>query len=245
MFKVSSVLCFRWLLVLLGVMLTGCALRQNDIQADYTLSRSDVGIVVGSVTSAPDVTRSPPWQEMSTYFFASVDNPNVVGVIRSGSISTWRWDEQRCDMDGIADECGRLFALELPAGEYVIKAVQINDLASEHALYPSEAYSLSLDEFNFTVVAGQTRYLGNLHSHICIGAAGHYGNLSVWAARGAVRDAYNRDWQLLTQKYVVLRQLPVEKAVIKTNPWLWMRPHPAPNQQWPPECGPYPPDGNT
>lgn len=230
--------------VLLCALLMSCASRQKDIPGDYTQGRQNVGIVVGSVTSLPDITRSPPWYEMSTYYYASIDDPNVFGVVRSGNKTTMGWDEQRCDADGLTDECGRLFAVELPAGKYIFKAVQVNDLASAYAIYPSEAYSLPLQDFYFTVVSGEVRYLGNLHSHICIGAAGTYGNLEVWAVRGEVRDAYARDWQLLTQKYAVLGTLPIEKTVIGAKPWLWKRPKPAPEQQWPSECGPYPAEGD-
>lgn len=176
---------------------------------------------------------------MSSYFYAAVDDVRATGVVRSGSNNTLGWDEQSCDADGIAAECGRLFAIELPAGDYVFKAVQVNNLASSPAIYAAEAYSLPLPDYRFTVVAGEVRYLGNLHSRICIGAANAYGNLAVWAARGEVRDAYTRDWPLLMQKYPVLAKLPAAKAVLTAAPWLWKRPKPAPAEQWPTECGPY------
>ena len=228
-------------LVLVSLWLAGCAARQQDIAADSPPRLHGTGVVLGSVTSLADQTRSPPWQESSSYFFRSTDNPEVTGVVRSGGSNNLSgWDEQPCAADGLEQACGRLFALELPAGTYQITAVQVNNLGSRHAIYPAAAYSRLLENVYFTVQAGELRYLGNLESRVCVGAAGSYGNLEVWAVRGEVRDEHARDWPLLTNKFPWLQGLAITPAVIQTQPWLWMRPKPAPADQWPAECGPYP-----
>ncbi len=237
--------CFSVVVTLVGVgLLSGCALRQAELPADFRpTANSNAGLITGSVSSLPDSKWRPPYYESSAYFYAGIDDPTVKGVLRSGSKHNLAvWDGVDCDADGLADECGRLFALELPAGRYRFHHVQVRE-PNATSIETSDRFSLALDDFSFTVVAGETIYLGNLSSRICMSSLPR--GISVAAVRGEVRDQFSRDLPLLTERFPALKSTLPVRRIMAVNSWLWQRPGDPPREGWPAQCGPYPATRDT
>lgn len=225
-------------LLLVGIASTGCASRQADLPGDFQFAPgTTTGVIAGSVTSRADTRWSPSWSERSTYYYIGIDDPTVAGVLRSGG-NDWPggWDGSACAAGFPADQCGRLFAVELPAGRYRIHFVQVRE-PSATSVETGEHFSLALDTLQFEVVGGELRYLGDLHSRICVASFGR--SLGAWAARGEVLNAFDRDWPLLADRFPALRGATPIPVVMTSEPWLWRRPG-GPEDGWPEACGPYP-----
>ena len=186
------------------------------------------GLVVGSVTSLPDPDLG--WQAFSRYEFERVGDPKVFGSLISGSNNDFGklaipfaykqyppdWDG--CALDGLKEGCGRLFAMELPAGDYAIT------LISSPAVQDGGSFWGPLgrqpEGYRFSVASGEITYLGNLNSRICVGYIKFisYGHV-ITAASGEVQDQFERDWPLLVSKYPFLADRAVRQRVIEGMPW--------------------------
>ena len=213
-----------------------CASRQAALPTDVDpASMTGSGAIVGSVTSAPDDRWNPPYFQPSAYYYRGVDDPTVNGVLRSGSGSTvGQWDSERC-APGIPDEyagaqhrgsiprsdCGRLFALTLPAGRYRIHTVQFRQ-PNATSVEPASLFSRPLESMEWTVTAGEVRYLGELRSRICMGSTGH--GLRVSTVHGEVRDAFTRDLPLLVARFPALRGRQIVPRALPSAPWTWQWP---------------------
>ena len=225
-------------LVLFVVALQGCTTRQPVLPPDFDpAAMPGHGIVVGSVTSVPDTRWSPAFFEASAYFYRGIDAPGISGVLRSGRGSALAaLDGERCERGipdangGIADDrsipdrdCGRLFAVPLPAGRYRIHAVQVRE-PNATSIESAPHFSQPLETFEWTVVAGQIAYLGEFRSRICMGSTGR--GLGVAAVAGEVRDAFDRDQRLLALRFPGLQGRSIVQGVLRTEPWLWHAPAP-------------------
>lgn len=220
---------------LIGIasLLAGCVTLYDEVPDTLPLSyvppaAGQTGVAVGSVTSPPN--EYGQWQEASRYSLRSRTDPAVVGFLRSGSDDFYgrlgmpfaylRYPDYRgcAEEEGLETECGRLFAMELPAGEYEIREVIVSGRGN------GSSWIVELPDYRFTVQAGAVSYLGNLNNRLCIGSLG-FSNLVI-AVSGEVRDNFDRDWPLLRAKYPFLANQPIERAAIQGSPWLsrlWKR----------------------
>lgn len=217
--KIVSICCWA----------TGCATSYLEIpdtlSPDYIVGEvPHTGLVTGSVTSLP----TGEWQEWSVYYFRSLTDPSVGGQLRSGSDDLYgkltvpfaylRYpDYKKCaEEPALEAECGRLFVLELPAGDYEVWKTALPGTGS------TAAWSVLLSNYRFTVEEGQTTYLGNLNNRICIG---HIGNSNlIIAVSGEVEDQYARDWPLLVARFPFLADQSVDAKVLQGDSWrrrLW------------------------
>lgn len=190
----------------------------HDIAADPRM-----GVVVGSVGSLSDTTGSPPWREWSLYRFASTDGSGVSGSVTSA----FAWNPfymfgsmPLCADDGLAEECGHLFALLLPAGEYEFTDVS-PAMMERVGSSLTAGWAERLTGFRFTVQAGTAVYLGNLRSRICVGGGRRRGVNVAWSAVGDVADMSARDLPLLRAAHPPLRAAAIESRVLPGRPWTW------------------------
>lgn len=215
-----------WIVAALAVALTGCgSFYPESVTPDFQFGGTpEIGVIVGSVTSLPDPTYLGNWRDYSRYEIRSTTDPKIVRNIVSGAISNFLrpWGSlPLCADDGLEAECGHLFAIDLPPGDYVLSAVQ-PAMAQATSSLTSNDWVLPLEGYRFTVAAGEVRYIGELTSHICVGAEGGWstGN-RVWAAKGEVRDSFARDWPLIARKYPALASLKAVRALISGGPWVF------------------------
>ena len=103
--------------------------------------------------------------------------------------------------DGLPDQCGRLFAIRLPAGSYEIYKARF-----DREFVECEKPAV------FSVTGGEVRYLGNIHVDYCLGMVNRFrGN--ILGGDISVNDQYARDTALIRER------LPAPKeAVIKWRP---------------------------
>ena len=88
-------------------MLAGCSGYLPDLPAGYVVeSETDKGVITGSVGTNP---LGKQWREWSRYEYHSTSDPF--------------YPQPECPDDGLPVECGNLFAIVLPVGEYEFWAV--------------------------------------------------------------------------------------------------------------------------
>ncbi len=146
-----------------------------------------------------------------------------------------------CNDDGLGNECGHLFAILLPEGDYEIYEVIPAMDSYISSSYGSAWRSAQLDGYRFHVSAGRVTYLGNLLSRICTARA--VVGSRVWSAVGDVADLSARDVPLLRKKYPQIAESNFEISVMSGAPWLWryepknwFNVNEKPRFGWPPNC---------
>lgn len=209
---------------LLTLIVVGCAGGlQNELPLEYNMgSDSRLGVVIGSVGAKP-APGNPPWYEWSRYDFHSLTDPDTEGHITSA----FKWNPfymwgsmPLCADDGLESECGYLFAMLLPAGDYEIHQVTPAMMSrSVDNSFTQRGWTLPLKDYNFVVYPGQAVYIGNLLSRICVGRIKR-GN-HVLSAIGVVKDMSERDMPLLVAKYPQLEGVKILHQPVSGTPWLW------------------------
>jgi hypothetical protein len=194
------------------LLISACSLQaQKDISDDFDVLKSPgYGVVVGSVSSIPDYR----WQEMSQYLYRSLSDEKIHGVITSAADNnpyTFFAHVPKCEDDGLEAECGRLFAISLPVGDYEIDRVIVSYDEFKHRWEGRNRLG-----FLFTVKSGQVSYIGNLKSNIQIAN-------DIVAADGMVMDQYERDIPLLRIRFPVLVNLQIDHSLIRGDSWEWRR----------------------
>ena len=212
--------------LILAVVLAGCIAVpievSNILPPDHVpFVSGQTGIVISSTTSPPNEYRQ--WQEWSRYDLRSTSDPAVTARLWSGSDDVYgrlampfayrRYpDDKGCaEEPGLESECGRLFALEQPEGDYEIWQVSVQVDSS------AGVWTVALPDYRLTVEAGTVRYIGNLDSRLCIGSFA--GSNVIIAVDGAVFDEHARDMPLLTARCPFLADYPIEQAAIRADPW--------------------------
>ena len=195
-----------------AVLVSGCGrLFQNDINPDSaSLFGPGEGVILGSVT-APFIER---YHETLRFHYRSLgDRGRTTGHLTSAA-KFWTPGIPTCDKDGLTEQCGRLFAVSLPAGDYEIFGVQEVDPGSRIHVMPP---------LRFTVVQGRRSYLGNVHTAFCQGL--------VRSTRGGIlggdltiRDESQRDLALLTARYPQLTGADIEMQLLPDLGWRWRVP---------------------
>jgi hypothetical protein len=202
-----------WCAALYFALLAGCgALSPRPPPGDFAPDPGS-GIVVGSVTSPVFSTGT---LQLVRWNFRSSADPSLRGFFDSAALFNPYAPLARttdCNADGLAELCGRLFAVELPADTYTFHTVSIA-VASPGWEHPQPK------GFHFTVTPGAITYIGNLDTAICWGAASASGN-GVLGAVGRVTDAFERDWPLLVAKFPGLAGAAIERRLVSGDTWRW------------------------
>lgn len=220
----------------------GCSVASKyDLPRGYSIGvDSDLGLVIGSVGSKP-AADNPPWYEWSRYDFRSLTDQDIEGHITSA----FKWNPfymwgsmPLCQDDGLEFECGYLFAILLPPGDYEFQQVTPAMMSrSTDGSFTQSGWTFPLTDYRFTVSSGQAVYIGNLLSRVCIGGL-KSGN-QVLSAVGIVNDMSSRDIPLLVAKYSQLEFVKIRRQPIAGKPWLWRYKEDeglVPPYGWPKDC---------
>ncbi len=119
-----------------------------------------------------------------------------------------------CSEVDLPRQCGRAFAVRLPAGEYEIYRLEVR---GRHALR-------DLSTARFRVETGQVNDLGNLDVA--------FGGAMVRSTRGnilgadiTVRDRFEPDVVLLGNRFAALRDISIKKQLLPAQAWRWRVPY--------------------
>jgi len=210
--------------LLFTAMLGGCTSgTMSGLPADYVVEQElGKGVIVGSVGSQtfPDMA----YREWNTYAYRSKADPKQGGFITSAvKWSNPFYPQPECPDDGLEDECGLLFAMDLPVGKYeIFGVIPARDSQSANGW---GGWDASIAGYDFEVKPGQATYIGNLLSRICAGSSySYYGIARVGTGRSAmgnVADMYDRDVPLLMEKFSQLKTTTINNETMAGQPWLW------------------------
>lgn len=197
-----------------AVLVSGCGslFQQNIDLGAPSLFRPEEGLILGSVT-APFIDH---YHETLVFHYRSVgDGGKTAGRLtsaRSPSQPFVLWIPA-CDEEGLTDECGRLFAVSLPAGDYEIYGVQELDPGAK--IY-------EMPPLRFTVAQGRASYLGNMHTAFCQGLVSHRG--AILGGDLVILDESQRDLALLEARYPQLTGVDIEEQLLPNLAWRWRVP---------------------
>lgn len=197
-------------MVVISILISGCTnLTQKTLDDSlFANSNSENGIIVGSVT-APFAAH---YHETILFEYRKLgDGDKYNGVVTSGmQHKNFLIGIPSCTEGGIPKQCGRLFAISLPAGNYEIFRASVLGRGEFQQLPPAE----------FTVAKGRVSYLGNLHATFCKGMVNRYrGN--ILGADVTIRDEYDRDIALIREYFGALTNASIDKRLLPDNSWMW------------------------
>jgi len=211
----------------ISMVVAGCAGRvEHELPSGYPIG-TDMrkGVVVGTIGARP-APETPPWYEWSLYKYRSLSEPALEGTITSA----FKWNPYYmwgsmplCADDGLESECGRTFALLLPAGEYEFTSVRPAMMEAVTS-GDSPGSQVPLSGYRFSISAGEVVYVGHLLSRICITGSRIRGGNAPWTAVGDVADKGDRDIPLIVARYPDLRDAVVARRPMPGEPWLWRHP---------------------
>lgn len=184
--------------------LVGCA--TSNLNGKYSLQEAGAGghgVVVGSLSIA---TYDSVYPAYITYFINPVDPKDKQGATLK--VSTGCDTIREGDSDFL-DVCAHLFAIDLPAGDYVVTRWVMENDPGGH-FYPAPAWVPA----RFTVEAGKATYIGDLHMGVLT-----FPNLpGVHGGWLFVHDQSARDIPQLRQEYPTLGDADVAVAPVAVAP---------------------------
>lgn len=172
--------------------------ERHNISAAYAGIPEGRAVLVGSVTQSGTVKA-----DYAEIRYRQADG-NVRGRLESQS--GFDWVRQIKGPDEIT-----LFALELPAGIYCIEAPIIHRPGS--TLKPRDAAVLQVK-----VLGGTVSYIGNLHMTFTT-KRGLFGLALVSGGAPSVSDRYERDLELLEDRFPYLGSQSVVRSALDDSPW--------------------------
>jgi hypothetical protein len=182
--------------------------QKNLSESHWPVSGSENGAIVGSVT-APFAMH---YHETILFGYRKLDGGDKIdGVVTSGiQHKNFLMQIPSCGEGGIPQQCGRVFAISLPAGEYEIYRAQVISRDNFQQIVPAL----------FTVTKGKVTYVGNLHVTFCVGMASRYrGN--ILGADVSIRDEYDRDVAVIREQHGALATTLIDKRLLPDNSWKW------------------------
>jgi len=171
------------------------------------------GMIVGSVT-APFASR---YHHGVQFRYRSLGGDGSrQGVLTSASGLRFVPYMPSCGEDGLEPQCGRLFAVELPAGDYEVFQLTVASGGS--------GYSLPIQTWRFCVSPGQVSYLGSLHMQYCEGLVRNTRG-GILGGELSIRDEYARDVALLRGRFRQLAGQPVRRQLLPATVIRWRVPY--------------------
>jgi hypothetical protein len=206
---ISHIRCTICALALCAVMPVGCMnVPTANIREDMHAVPPGAGLLVGSVTQSSDGDPSPYHNKVG-FIFTPKGSGRRIGrgtlLLKSGDDVLYplypkSWLEDR----GLEDVNGRLFAVTVQPGTYVLDGFYIDA--------PGYKYHELAGSVTFEIVAGEILYVGNFDGAFCVrhAYANQYG---VVGAKLSVNDRSGRDIPLLRDKFRYLQHEPIEVRV--------------------------------
>lgn len=209
---IKTKLCKTSLVILLAYLASGCSAILFDISDEYVLNSTvKSGIVVGSLTH----TRVGNPLENATSFNIEIYKLNntteeFLAVVNSRKKSIFTGNHSEGDFTDIS---GRVFAIELPYGEYVIKSWKVLDFNFNYwpIKYPQE--------LRFKVSEGEVTYVGNVHMIFSV-HRNFLGIESVTGVEPLVKYEFTRDINVFKNAYSNLAAYKVSSQVSYTGRWV-------------------------
>lgn len=194
---------------ILCALLLGCATTDVDSDIDIATS-SDRGLVVGSIFHRHEggrvVTKS------SFYFRVRADGSGQQRVVEYGTGEPLLNPFSDTDFE---EGEGRVFALELPAGDYEFFAWKAG---SSHV----RIYSPAVPALPFQISPGKATYIGSFRMNIAA-AKTLIGIPTLDNADVRVEDQHDRDLRVLADKYPKLRTSDVQLTPLDASSWAGVR----------------------
>jgi len=203
-------LIITFVLASAAILNVGCTSfeQKNLSESQSPYSGSGNGVIVGSVT-APFAQH---YHESVLFGYRKLGSGDkTAGILTSGiRHKNFLLQIPSCSEGGIPEQCGRVFAISLPAGDYEIYKAQVIGRGD----FQQVTSAL------FTVTKGDVIYIGNLHVTFCVGMVNRYrGN--ILGADVSLRDEYERDIAVIREQHGELATASIDKRLLPDNSWRW------------------------
>lgn len=223
------------------VLLAGCGSVTKNVNIDesYTLDKtSPNGLIIGSVSQSPS---NGAYLSIQSYFYLYTHTNKLVAVLNTesenlavdwgktvlintmllpisflaaavGGSSPLAVVVREYDKNIFGTEYGFIFAMELPAGEYAFNYWLVKGSKMAPDNIPSRTFS---------VQAGKTTYIGNLHMNLGALKESHIGpnRYVVDDCNPIFRDQNLRDLALFRNTYKKFAQETIDIHLLPQGPW--------------------------
>lgn len=174
------------------LMLTACSSGPN-VKRDYSLAKAAAdgnGVLVLSLTTDdPDNAYVP---ELDFGYSSKPHDASGASLLKGPA----GCDKDKPEASDFADGCGRLFVVELPAGDYYVQPWSVTLFPPLRVCAP-----MAWEPGHFTIAAGKATYLGEFHLQLGERGQDRIGMTKFGAAWVTTSDAHGRDVGLLGQRY--------------------------------------------
>lgn len=177
---------------LLSLGIAGCS-SGPDVRPDYSLAKGGSegkGVLVFSLTTDDPENAYIP--ELVFNYGARPHGEKDASTLK-GPAGCDRDKSDSSDFDGA---CGRLFAVELPAGDYYLYPWSVTLFPPLRVCTPA-----SWEPVRVTIAAGKAVYIGDFHLQLGDAGQDRMGTTKFGAAWVVATDARTRDLALLAQRY--------------------------------------------
>lgn len=191
--RYAEIIRIQWAaLVACSLMLAACSSGPN-VKPGYSLAKAAAdgnGVLVLSLTTDnPDNAYVPELDfNYSSKPHDSKDSSTLKGMAGC--------DPNDPKASDFGDSCGRLFVVELAAGDYYVLPWSVTLFPPLRVCAP-----LVWEPVHFTIIAGKATYLGEFHLQLGERGQDRMGMMKFGAAWVTAGDAHARDFLILGQRY--------------------------------------------
>ena len=185
------------------ILISACAHTPlKNIKSDFSLSKSSSkGVVFGSVSQSYGAA------EFLLYMSNADGSWSVYKNAREQSAFFGYEKSELGNMEG------KLFAFEAPAGKY-----RLNTWAIKRGVDVFIRPIVSPEPVEFIIENGRTTYIGNIHMEFRMGE-NLFGMRMVFGGLPIIKDEFERDNKLFSEKYTALTSTPIDKDIPLKGPW--------------------------
>lgn len=199
----------KFLTLILGILIIGgCAV--NNVNPDFQLGtgKNNTGLVVGSVSQSDGGASGGAY---GIFYLEGSKKELVKTMIKTrteklAGLHIYKSSE-------FQGEEGRLFAIELPEGDYAFTSWQLVN-GTGARIFPKK----DPEPLKFFVKNGEITYVGNLFLDITRGKNGFGIEISAGAIP-SVKDKFDRDSAVFRASYPKLSNQEIKKTLLKQGNW--------------------------
>lgn len=185
--KIQISLILKLLVVLTTFSLASCASKNIAANYDFNDTKGKA-ILFGSVTQEHNPASRASY---GILYYRGEENGYVMTQIEKFPGSSQFNAYQRSDF---SDKTGRIFVLEVPAGDYAFTGWQV--FSRGERLHPSESPA----PIKYSLKPGEITYVGNIHFDFSL-AKNVFGSSIINDVKPELSDNYDQDFSILKQKY--------------------------------------------